>query len=68
VRCRRHALSRVRSRRADVADLVVIVGVLAFFAVCVWFTWACDRIIGPDEDVIDRRDDEAGRETAEAHA
>jgi hypothetical protein len=30
------------------ADLVVIVGVLAFFAVCVWFVWACDRIIGPD--------------------
>jgi hypothetical protein len=30
------------------ADLVVIVGVIAFFAVCVWFVWACDRIIGPD--------------------
>ena len=32
------------------ADLVVIVGVLAFFAICVWFVWACDRIIGPDPD------------------
>ena len=32
------------------ADLVVIVGVLAFFAICVWFVWACDRIIGPDSD------------------
>jgi hypothetical protein len=30
------------------ADLVVIVGVIAFFAICVWFVWACDRIIGPD--------------------
>jgi len=33
------------------ADLVVIVGVIAFFAVCVWFVWACDRIIGPDPDL-----------------
>ena len=32
------------------ADLVVIVGVVAFFAICVWFVWACDRIIGPDPD------------------
>ena len=32
------------------ADLVVIVGVIAFFAICVWFVWACDRIIGPDPD------------------
>jgi hypothetical protein len=30
------------------ADIVVIVGVVAFFAICVWFVWACDRIIGPD--------------------
>jgi hypothetical protein len=30
------------------ADLVVIVGVIAFFAICVWFVRACDRIIGPD--------------------
>jgi hypothetical protein len=32
------------------ADLVVVVGVIAFFAICVWFVWACDRIIGPDPD------------------
>jgi hypothetical protein len=32
------------------ADLVVIVGVVVFFAICVWFVWACDRIIGPDPD------------------
>jgi hypothetical protein len=30
------------------ADIVVIVGVLAFFAICVWFVRACDGIIGPD--------------------
>jgi hypothetical protein len=30
------------------ADLVVVVGMLAFFAICVGFVWACDRIIGPD--------------------
>jgi hypothetical protein len=30
------------------ADIGVIVGVVAFFAICVWFVWACDRIIGPD--------------------
>ena len=33
-----------------IADLVVIVGVVAFFAICVGFVWACDRIIGPDPD------------------
>jgi hypothetical protein len=33
------------------ADLVVIIGVVAFFAICVWFVWACDRIIGPDPDL-----------------
>jgi hypothetical protein len=30
------------------ADVVVVVGVIAFFAICVGFVWACDRIIGPD--------------------
>jgi hypothetical protein len=33
------------------ADLVVIVGVLAFFAICVAFVSGCDRIIGPDPDL-----------------
>ena len=33
------------------ADLVVVVGVIAFFAICVGFVWACDRIIGPDPDL-----------------
>jgi hypothetical protein len=30
------------------ADLVVVVGVLAFFGLCVLFVRACDSIIGPD--------------------
>jgi hypothetical protein len=30
------------------ADLVVVVGVVAFFAICTLFVMACDRIIGPD--------------------
>jgi hypothetical protein len=29
-------------------DLVVVAGVIAFFAICIGFVWACDRIIGPD--------------------
>lgn len=31
------------------ADLWVVVAVVAFFAVCVAFVRGCDRIIGPDE-------------------
>jgi hypothetical protein len=31
------------------ADLVVIVGVLAFFGLAALFIAVCDRIIGPDE-------------------
>ena len=30
------------------ADLVVVAGVVAFFAVATLFVAACDRIIGPD--------------------
>ena len=30
------------------ADLVVIVGVLAFLAVCMAYVLGCGRIIGPD--------------------
>jgi hypothetical protein len=30
------------------ADLVVVLGVLAFFGICVLFVRACDAIIGPD--------------------
>ena len=32
------------------ADLLVVVTILAFFALCVAFVYGCDRIIGSDED------------------
>ena len=32
-----------------IADLWVVLTVLAFFGVCVAFVRGCDRIIGPDE-------------------
>jgi len=31
------------------ADLLVVVTVVAFFALCVGLVWGCDRIIGPDD-------------------
>ena len=31
------------------ADLLVIVALLGFFALCVAFVRGCDRIIGPDD-------------------
>lgn len=31
------------------ADLLVVVTVVAFFGLCVALVWGCDRIIGPDE-------------------
>jgi len=31
------------------ADLWVVVTVLAFFGLCVAFVYGCDRIIGPDD-------------------
>ena len=31
------------------ADLWVVVAVLAFFGLCVAFVYGCDRIIGPDD-------------------
>jgi hypothetical protein len=31
------------------ADLFVVVTVLAFFGLCVALVWGCDRIIGPDD-------------------
>jgi hypothetical protein len=30
------------------ADVLVVVTVFAFFALCVGFVWGCDRVIGPD--------------------
>ena len=37
------------------ADLWVVLTVLAFFGLCVAFVYGCDRIIGPDDDVRPRR-------------
>ena len=34
---------------SGMADLWVIVAILAFFGLCVAFVWGCDRIIGPDD-------------------
>ena len=31
------------------ADVFVVVTVLAFFGLCVGLVWGCDKIIGPDE-------------------
>ncbi len=31
------------------ADVWVVLGILAFFGVCVALVWGCDRIIGPDD-------------------
>ena len=31
------------------ADLLVVVALLGFFALCVVFVRGCDRIIGPDD-------------------
>ncbi len=36
------------------ADLVVVIGVFGFVAVCVAYVVGCDRIIGPD--VVRARD------------
>ena len=32
------------------ADIWVLITVLAFFALCVAFVYGCDKIIGPDDD------------------
>ena len=34
-------------------DIVVLAVITAFFALCVAYVWWCDRIIGPDPDVLD---------------
>ena len=31
------------------ADIWVLLGVFAFFGLCVAFVYGCDRIIGPDD-------------------
>jgi hypothetical protein len=31
------------------ADVWVVLALIAFFGACAAFVWGCDRIIGPDE-------------------
>jgi hypothetical protein len=35
------------------ADLLFVAVIIAFFAVCLLFVKACDRVIGPDEGQLD---------------
>ena len=50
------------------ADLVFIVIVVAFFAVCVGYVGLCDRIIGPDSPGRDLADATSGDELEEVGA
>ena len=43
-----------QARGPNMADLFVVVTVLAFFGLCVALVWGCDKIIGPDDpDTLD---------------
>jgi hypothetical protein len=53
------------------ADLVVVIGTLAFFAIAALFIMGCDRIIGPDPSPADVGGDasiggDAGAERADS--
>ncbi|MET0275898.1 MAG: hypothetical protein ABW073_10715 [Acidimicrobiia bacterium] len=47
------------------ADLLVVAGVVAFFAIAALFVAACDRIIGPDPDPVVAVDEPASAEPVE---
>lgn len=52
-------------------DVVMLAVIAAFFALCVAYVWWCDRIIGPDADVLDANsaaDERARAEHAEVSA
>jgi hypothetical protein len=50
---------------AAMADLVVVLGVLAFFGLSVLFVMGLDRLVGPDDDVAAASpSDDAGRDDA----
>jgi hypothetical protein len=52
---------------SDMADLFVVVTVVAFFGLCVALVWGCDRIIGPDHDqVIETTQDDLAAEVVGA--
>ncbi|MEP6658629.1 MAG: hypothetical protein ABJD24_01795 [Acidimicrobiales bacterium] len=38
-------------------DVIILVGTIAFFALCVGYVGLCDRIIGPDPVDADESDD-----------
>ncbi len=44
------------------ADVVVIVGVLAFFAVCVALVRGLDHLLGPDDEVVTEPTDQRQRD------
>jgi hypothetical protein len=53
------------------ADVWVVLTIVAFFALCVGLVWGCDRMIGPDETSdlagpADEADDEATPEVTTA--
>jgi len=48
------------------ADLVVVIGVLAFFAISALLVIGCDRIIGPDTDALTTEPADAAREEVAA--
>lgn len=50
------------------ADLVVIVGVIVFFAISMLYVVGCDRIIGPDADAESTGPDDAALAEVEAMA
>ena len=63
------AISLTEERKGPlVADLVFIVIVIAFFAVCVGYVRLCDRIIGPDSPGRDLADTPSGEELEEVGA
>ena len=39
------------TKEPELADLVVIVGVIAFFVICVLYVAGLDRLVGPDDEV-----------------
>ena len=63
------AISLTEERKGPlVADLVFIVIVVAFFALCVGYVRVCDRIIGPDPPAASLADTTSGEEHEEVGA
>jgi len=43
---------RLRRGGVTVYDIISIAFVLVFFALCLLYVQACDRILGPDEELV----------------